>query len=160
MTLPGSGAMAAALINVELGRASTAPFDINGAAERALAGVPTGAISFADFYGKSASSFTASAAPSDLLKTASTSTIVTDFPAVATPTGGTGPFTYQWYVVNNTGNRTVTIDSGTSQSTYFRISAPLTGDTGICDAFCVITDTSNAETRNTNYVSIYLERGS
>lgn len=41
-------------INVELGRASNAPFDINGTEERALAQVPTGPISFADFIGKSA----------------------------------------------------------------------------------------------------------
>lgn len=54
MTLPATGAISAADINVELGRASTAAFDINGAEERALAGVPSGAISFDDFHGKSA----------------------------------------------------------------------------------------------------------
>lgn len=53
MTLPSSGTMTAAMINVELGRASNAPFSINGAEERALAGKPSGAISFSDFYGKS-----------------------------------------------------------------------------------------------------------
>lgn len=53
MALPTTGAITAAMINVELGRAATAPFNINGAAERALAGKPSGAISFADFRGKS-----------------------------------------------------------------------------------------------------------
>ncbi len=53
MALPSSGPMTASMINVELGRASTAPFSINGAPERALAGKPSGAISFSDFYGKS-----------------------------------------------------------------------------------------------------------
>jgi len=53
MTLPSSGPMSASMINVELGRASNAPFNINGSAERALAGKPSGAISFSDFYGKS-----------------------------------------------------------------------------------------------------------
>ena len=53
MTLPSSGPISASDINVELGRASNAYFDINGAAERALAGVPSGTISFSDFYGKS-----------------------------------------------------------------------------------------------------------
>ena len=53
MTLPASGAIDAAAINVELGRASTAAFDINGSAERTLAGIPSGAISFSSFYGKS-----------------------------------------------------------------------------------------------------------
>lgn len=55
MALPGPGVpMTAAMINVELGRASSAPFNINGAEERALAGIASGTISFNDFYGKSA----------------------------------------------------------------------------------------------------------
>ena len=53
MTLPLSGPMSANMINVELGRAGTAPFDINGTPERTLAQVPTGIIKFSDFYGKS-----------------------------------------------------------------------------------------------------------
>ena len=52
MTLPASGPMSASMINVELGRAAGAYFDINGAAERGLAQVPSGAISFSNFYGK------------------------------------------------------------------------------------------------------------
>jgi len=55
VTLPLSGPMSASMINVELGRAGNAPFDINGAQERALAAVPAGKISFSDFYGKSSS---------------------------------------------------------------------------------------------------------
>ncbi len=39
-------------INVELGRSATAPFDFDGAEERALAGVSSGAIGLSDFYGK------------------------------------------------------------------------------------------------------------
>lgn len=53
MALPSSGTITAAMVNVELGRAAGAAFSINGAEERALAGKPTGAISFSDFYGKS-----------------------------------------------------------------------------------------------------------
>ena len=53
MVLPTSGSISAALINAELGRAATAPFSLNGAEERALAGVSSGPITFADFYGKS-----------------------------------------------------------------------------------------------------------
>lgn len=56
MTLPVSpNTITAADINVELGRSSTDPFDINGVDERALAGVASGPISFSDFHGKSAS---------------------------------------------------------------------------------------------------------
>ncbi|AUR85988.1 hypothetical protein NVP1081O_253 [Vibrio phage 1.081.O._10N.286.52.C2] len=54
MALPGSGVpMTAALINVELGRDASAAFNLNGAEERALAGIPSGAISLNDFYNKS-----------------------------------------------------------------------------------------------------------
>lgn len=56
MTLPASGTIGASDINVELGRASTAAFSMDGADERALAGVPSGAIAFTDFHGKSAAS--------------------------------------------------------------------------------------------------------
>jgi hypothetical protein len=54
MTLPATPPITAQDINVELGRSPTAAFDITGAEERALAGVPSGAISFTDFLGKSA----------------------------------------------------------------------------------------------------------
>lgn len=53
MTLPSSGPLAASDINIELGRAGTARFNIGGPQERALAKVPSGPIAFSDFYGKS-----------------------------------------------------------------------------------------------------------
>lgn len=52
MALPTSGMMTAAMINTELGRSPTAPFSINGVAERTLAEKPSGGIAFSDFYGK------------------------------------------------------------------------------------------------------------
>jgi len=52
MTLASSGAISASQINVELGRAANAHFSIGGYPERGLAGKPSGAIAFADFYGK------------------------------------------------------------------------------------------------------------
>jgi hypothetical protein len=58
MALQSSGPISANNINVELGRAGTAAFSINGAEERALAEVASGLIDFQDFYGKSASSGT------------------------------------------------------------------------------------------------------
>jgi hypothetical protein len=55
MALPTSGQITAAMINLELKRAATAPFSLNDTAVRALAKKPSGPISFQDFYGKSAS---------------------------------------------------------------------------------------------------------
>lgn len=53
MTLQSSFPLKASDINIELGRAGGAPFDIQGAQERALAQVPSGPISFSNFLGKS-----------------------------------------------------------------------------------------------------------
>lgn len=53
MTLQASFPLSASQINIELGRNATDPFDIQGVSERDLAGMPSGAISFSDFLGKS-----------------------------------------------------------------------------------------------------------
>lgn len=55
MTLPSSGAISLANVNVELGRSSTALASLGESAVRTLAGVPSGAIGFNNLYGKSAS---------------------------------------------------------------------------------------------------------
>ncbi len=52
--MPISATPTASEINVELGRASTAAFSMDGVDERGLAGVPSGPITFNDFIGKSA----------------------------------------------------------------------------------------------------------
>lgn len=158
MTLPAPGVpMTAAMINVELGRAATAPFSMNDAAVRALAGKPTGPISMIDFYGKSASGFSASATPQAVNGTG-TSSIVTGGPATATASGGTGPFTYSWSVLNQIGEAPVNVISPTEQSTSFSATLNVPGFTGNCNAFCVITDTANNQTRQTQTISVYLER--
>lgn len=54
MTLPASHPITAQQINVELGRAAGAVFDMDGSQERALAGIPSGGYSFSDFLGKTA----------------------------------------------------------------------------------------------------------
>ena len=56
MTLPSSGPISASDINTELGVGSTTTFSLNQASARDLAGVPSGTISYSDFYGKSAGS--------------------------------------------------------------------------------------------------------
>lgn len=52
MTLPASGPITFSEVNVELGLSSTAQISLNDAAVRALFGVPSGAISMSDGYGK------------------------------------------------------------------------------------------------------------
>lgn len=53
MALPITGLLSASQINVELGRAVSATFQVGGASERNLAKVPTGSLSFGIFRGKS-----------------------------------------------------------------------------------------------------------
>lgn len=57
MALQTSGPISASDINIELGKLGTDFFDINSTEVRDLAGVPSGPISFSDFYGKSSFSF-------------------------------------------------------------------------------------------------------
>jgi hypothetical protein len=52
MALPVSGAISFNAINVELGVSGTTQASLNQASYRTLAGVPSGAISLSDFYGK------------------------------------------------------------------------------------------------------------
>lgn len=54
MPLPSSGIISASDINEELGKSSTALLSLNASDIRDLADVPSGEISFSDFYGKSA----------------------------------------------------------------------------------------------------------
>lgn len=97
MTLPSSGPMTASMINVELGRASNAPFDINGAAERALAGKPSGPIKFSDFYGKSSS------------WTSATATLFSRY-AKTQETSGMGNYGFRDAILGNYDPRTFTVD--------------------------------------------------
>ncbi len=53
MALPSSGTITLAQVNVELQKSSTAQISLNDADVRALAGVPSGAISMSNLYGKS-----------------------------------------------------------------------------------------------------------
>jgi len=54
MAIRSSGTLPASEINTELGRSASALFNMNGAQERALAGVASGSYGFNSFYGKSA----------------------------------------------------------------------------------------------------------
>lgn len=64
MTIPAAFPLAASSINLELRRSAGAAFDIQGATERWLSGVPSGATSFSDFLSKTAVKQVAAVGPS------------------------------------------------------------------------------------------------
>jgi hypothetical protein len=142
MTLPAAAPIKASDINVELGRSAGAAFDINGASERALAGVASGPISFSNFLGKA----------SLLVEKTDERTVQTGSPKVFTacsygnPAGRSGILILAWHgdtTTNPGANPTCTV-SGVNAT---RIVADSTGD-GASDAIgCAIfsstvTDTS------------------
>jgi hypothetical protein len=57
MTLPSTGSISMSQVNTELGNASNAQLSMGSAAVRALFGVPTGAISMSNGWGKSSRSY-------------------------------------------------------------------------------------------------------
>jgi hypothetical protein len=52
MTLQSSDSISMSDVNVQLGYASTQSLTLNDTNARTLAGIPSGAISMSDFYGK------------------------------------------------------------------------------------------------------------
>lgn len=58
MTLPASGQISISQVSVELGRASNATTSLGESEVRTLAGVPSGAISMSNLWGKSNVAFT------------------------------------------------------------------------------------------------------
>jgi hypothetical protein len=117
MTLPASGTLAVSQVNVELGRASNAPFSFNDSAVRALAGV-TGAntVSMSQLRGKS--SWTVpTASPnnvSDFFPTNNGSGTYNAYPGVFL-SGGSGNFSISWAIINYSDSSwNLLVNSGTS----------------------------------------------
>lgn len=119
MALPASGALSMSAINTELGVAATATRSLNDATSRTLAGIASGAISFSNFYGKSAAG-----GRKVLSYTFTTSTVnaALNIATIATYTAGTSDVTvtvntgiYLWS--NSTATAGLTLTGGTTGDT-------------------------------------------
>lgn len=103
-------------VNIELGRSATATINLNEAAVRTLAGVPSGAISLSNFYGKSnrvAISFTFSSSTANATRNV---TSISGYVAGAsdiTITVNSGVFLH----ATSTANAGLTLSGGTSGDT-------------------------------------------
>jgi hypothetical protein len=115
MTLPSTGPISLANVNVELGLSSTTNISLNQTNVRTLAGVPSGTISLSNLYGKS-NALAITISPSSLYTTRSGAGSVTSAAATGSGTGGAGGYTYAWTYVSGS---SYTINSSTSASTTF-----------------------------------------
>ncbi len=154
MTLPLSGAISFNNIADELVVSHT-NFSISGAAARALAGVPTGPIAMADFYGKGSLSATVSpdvAAGTDPTNTHST---VTSNTVTAAGHGGSGSYTYSW--ARKSGDAGITATSPTGAVSAFSCTTMASNSERAAVFTCTVSDgTSTAPVD----VSVDLTRGS
>ena len=142
-TLPSSGTITFNDVADELSVSHTG-FSITSVAARTLAGVPSGAISLHDFYGKTSlsvalGSYSVSAGPS--------APASHTFGALSCiPTGGSGSFTYTWTLPNqSSGTWTVSAGQGTASGT-FTVNGVPPSDTSTTDVVCTVHDTVTGST--------------
>ena len=146
--IPWSGQVSMSMINTEINKYGTyAYFWLNHADARALAGRPSGTIAFSDFRGKS--SFSGYAIGGDDSGVATGSGYTARAYAEAFPTGGSGTYTYKWYVVSGgaLNDDTLKRPSISQQVRY--------GGSRTTQCYCVVTDSNGAQfTTNTVTLTI------
>jgi hypothetical protein len=155
MTLQASGAISLAQLAAEFGLPANTPFPTGFYGK---GGAPaSGALSFADFYGRTngtpAPSFTAT--PSSTSPSATASTVAVTTAAVTlTINGGTGPYSYAWTKLSGDA---ITAVSPTAASTQFRGAAMNVDEVRTAAFRCTVTDSLGA-TAQTAIVSPYVSR--
>lgn len=139
-------------IKVEFGIANGTSFP---AAYYGKGGAPaSGPLSFADFYGRT-NGFTVNAAPSSLSGGTSTPTANTSGSSTATPSGGSGSFTYSWVQVSGDAIFAVTPSAA---STIFRGTGMVQGENRDAAFKCTVTDTVSTIVVDSNLVNVTLSR--
>ena len=149
MTLPTSGGLNFQQINIELGKPATSPISLNDANVRALAGKPSGPISFGDLLGKSSyTPMSATLYDVDMDGQANASSPYTmTYPISIAVYNGLAPFSFTWSHVSGSGS----VDVVNSASSTIRMPVPRYGTSGDIRTQvvqCTVTDAKgNALTR-------------
>lgn len=141
MALPGSGTLSFSQVNSELGRAASQGIDLNDGAVRALAGAPSGAISFSQLRGKS--SYTPmSIQPQNVYDErqiqAGGSNYTGSWQAAVSVQGGAGGYSYAWSF--NGASNGFTLSTNNSYTATVTHTVSRFGTTAACDLNCVVTD--------------------
>lgn len=161
MTLPASGSISLGDVMTELrvtnpGRAY--PISLGDSDVRALAGVPSGAISLSNLYGKSSYTPMSGSVPdvsdTDTIGTGGNHTHHT--PISVSVSGGTAPFSYAWTKLSGAGN--VTATNAASTTADFVVSgAAFPGAVLSLVAQCVVTDSTGTPMTRSGTVTLTLE---
>ena len=84
-----------------------------------------------------------------------TSTITSSASSTATPSNGTGPYTYQWVQLTDTGGVPWGFSAGATATTFARMVGTISGDIGSGTCACNVTDSlGNKGTSNAASVSL------
>ena len=95
----------------------------------------------------------ATLSPTSLTPTGTTPTITTSA-CVATPSGGTGPYTYLWSYTFHDSATLPTINFGTTSGASFSQGSMVSTDIYNATAVCTVTDTASGVSAVTNTVTI------
>lgn len=141
MTLPASGTITFANVNVELGVSSTTTRSLNDSAVRSLAEVPSGAISMSNLHGKSLIVFSRNSGSYSSIVTGDTASLTTTCSVSAT---------WTWSRTGSITGSTASIASGGTGTTFTVTQTPPVS--GTRQTTYTVTATAGSVTRNYTFV--------
>jgi hypothetical protein len=150
MTLPASGPITMADVAAELG-ISAVGLSLNDSRVRALAGIPSGAISFADLHGKSALSVSLSVTSASQASNTAGFTFGTN---TRTVHGGDGSETTQWTALDEVGGTWTFPGGDTGASVTPRVDDVIPGGVSTATIRCTVTKGGNSDHEDAPYTYI------